>query len=462
MPSVIATIEDFSPLLAYSLDWAQGSSSSDQQVSRYSASSFFATSKTGGTFSFSFTGTGIELFGSKRNNHGGYQVTLDGTSFPSQSGQAADPGTFQTSLFSRNNLNEGIHNITLTNQGTNNQFVDIDFVTFRTSVGRDDEPLIMNTIQDNDPAFVYSPASAWSTTPDNLGTFSGGSGHFASDGTMTFTFEVSSLTDTGISSTDILLQGDAVALYGPVGPSAASYGVQVDGGTTSTFSANKASFVPQVLLYHGSNLGPGKHSLKFVCRPSSGQVCSIDYAEVYTTPSIQGSSGSSAGSVSGGAVAGIVIGVLLFAGLLLFGLFLYLRRRKHQRRKDSQELLVNAAGLDAPASFPDPIPNNYAYTQGTTLAYPAPSQPIPPSTYNSSGQLQYSYSANGSDPSSTITYPASLHRADTADTIARQKSPSVVTTDASAPVIYPYSPSSDLESRSSSSRSVGSSPIFPR
>ena len=76
-------------------------------------------------------------------------------------------------------------------------------------------------------------------------------------------------------------------LYGPVGPNAASYAVQVDQASSSTFSATKVRFVPRVMLYHGSNLGPGKHTLKFVCRPATGQVCSIDYAEVYTTPSIQ-------------------------------------------------------------------------------------------------------------------------------------------------------------------------------
>ncbi|KAJ8076803.1 hypothetical protein PM082_001226 [Marasmius tenuissimus] len=175
MPSVITTIEDYSPLLVYSLDWSQGSSE-DSAASKYSASSFFATKTTGGTVTFAFRGTEIEVAGSKRNNHGNYQVNLDGTSFPPQSGQAPDPGNFQVPLFSRNNLNDASHTITLTNQGTNNQFLDIDFVTFRTNVGRIDEPLVMTTVQDSDPAFAYSPASAWSASPDNLGTFSGGSG----------------------------------------------------------------------------------------------------------------------------------------------------------------------------------------------------------------------------------------------------------------------------------------------
>ncbi|KAF9268650.1 hypothetical protein L218DRAFT_852939 [Marasmius fiardii PR-910] len=275
MPSLVTTIEDFSPLLVYSTDWLQGAGDTDNQISKYSASSFFATSTTGGSVTFSFTGTGIEVFGSKRLNHGNYQVQLDGSSFPTQSGTAADPGTFQTSLFSRTNLNDGPHTIMITNQGTNKQFLDIDFITLRSSVGGIDEHLIMTTVQDDDPAFIYSPISSWSTTPDNLGTFSGGSGHSTPDGSMTFTFDVS---------------GDTVSLYGPVGPSAASYVVQVDGGTATTSSATKARFEPGVLLYHGGNLGPGKHTLTFSCRPATGQSCSVDYAEVYTTESSRSAS----------------------------------------------------------------------------------------------------------------------------------------------------------------------------
>jgi hypothetical protein len=97
-------------------------------VNRYSASSFFATKVTGGTASLTFNGTGIEIFGSKRNNHGGYVVQVDGTTSPVLSGQANDPGQFKVSLFSQTNLEDKEHRVVITNQGTNSQFLDIDFV----------------------------------------------------------------------------------------------------------------------------------------------------------------------------------------------------------------------------------------------------------------------------------------------------------------------------------------------
>jgi hypothetical protein len=54
----------------------------------------------------------------------------------------------------------------------NNQHVQ---VSWQTSVGNDDETLIVNTYQDSHPAFSYSPASSWGT-PDFVSSFSGSTG----------------------------------------------------------------------------------------------------------------------------------------------------------------------------------------------------------------------------------------------------------------------------------------------
>jgi len=82
-----------------------------------------------------------------------------------------------------------------------------------------------------------------------------------------------------------------VGLYGPVGVNgAAAFSVQVDGGTPMNSSTNKQFYRPQQLLYYGSNLGSGVHTLKIQFGSSSGsnQALAIDYAEVYTTPSLGG------------------------------------------------------------------------------------------------------------------------------------------------------------------------------
>lgn len=93
---------------------------------RYSQSSFTLTSKNNANASFWFYGTGVQVFGAKRNNHGPYQVTIDSTTYAQVSGQAVDPGSFQTSLFSTVALTNGFHKVTIVNIGST--FLDIDFV----------------------------------------------------------------------------------------------------------------------------------------------------------------------------------------------------------------------------------------------------------------------------------------------------------------------------------------------
>lgn len=65
------------------------------------------------------------------------------------------------------------------------------------------------------------------------------------------------------------------------------FSVSVDGGSSSKYSANKQFYTPQVLLYHVDNLGAGTHNIKVAYNPiTSGEALAIDYANVFTTPSI--------------------------------------------------------------------------------------------------------------------------------------------------------------------------------
>ncbi|KAJ7188301.1 hypothetical protein C8R46DRAFT_1242606, partial [Mycena filopes] len=249
-----------------SADWKAGAST-DPLSDLYSDSSFQLTQTDGGTATFIFNGTSFTIFGSKRGNHGFYQVTVDGDAFAPDSGAAPDPGDFQVALFSSPPLIQGLHTVTLTNQG--NSFVDVDFITWESSIGTEAEQLVVNTVQDTDPAFTYTPANSWGTNPPSIGTYSGSSGHgTATPGAfMTYTFEV----------------GDGVSLYGPVGPAGSPFSVSVDGGNPTGYTANKQFFHPQVLLYAATNLGAGQHTVKVAYEPKQpGQIFAIDYAEVYT------------------------------------------------------------------------------------------------------------------------------------------------------------------------------------
>jgi hypothetical protein len=75
-----------------------------------------------------------------------------------------------------------------------------------------------------------------------------------------------------------------VELYGVVGPSAGLYAVQLDNGLSRTFNSSRERFSPQVVLYQESGLSPGKHTMKIMNTPFSGQTLSIDYAVVRGPP----------------------------------------------------------------------------------------------------------------------------------------------------------------------------------
>ncbi|KAJ2935072.1 hypothetical protein H1R20_g2076, partial [Candolleomyces eurysporus] len=169
MPSYLATYEDTSPFFAYDWGWGPNNSTDDNSTYLYSESTYTVTETQGASFSFKFYGTEVSIFGAKRGNHGLYQATLDGMTSPEAT---------------------GMHTVTITNK--QDAHLDIDFVSWKASVGRDDEPLIVNTWQDNHPAFVYAPANAWKTDHPTVGRFMGGTGHASSipEASVQLTFQV--------------------------------------------------------------------------------------------------------------------------------------------------------------------------------------------------------------------------------------------------------------------------------
>ena len=76
--------------------------------------------------SFSFYGTGVQIYGAKREQHGQFQITIDELVYTPQDGASVTP-VFQTALFSTVALNEGYHTVTMTNLGAG---LDIDFVCY--------------------------------------------------------------------------------------------------------------------------------------------------------------------------------------------------------------------------------------------------------------------------------------------------------------------------------------------
>ncbi|KAJ2922501.1 hypothetical protein H1R20_g14610, partial [Candolleomyces eurysporus] len=327
MPNVTFSMEDTSPLLVYSDAWTAGTFQSDNLTERYSQSSYMYTNVIDASVYFLFNGKKVNFYGGKRARTGFYQIIVDSNAYAPVDGKTVNPELFQTPLSSIPWLSEGQHTVTLKNLNAGS-VVDLDYVTWMTTIGKDNEQLITNIIEDNDPSFTYEPADAWTTNLNNLGTFSGGSGHASSKpgSTMKFSFE-----------------GDAVSLYGPVGANGTRYDVSVDVGTglPNNYTTRKTLSRSNQMLYHVSKLGPGRHTVTLTVLSEDGasgeSTVAIDYAQVYTTPSLSGQGlnvGNSPQALSTGAVVGItlgtVVGFIALVGIVIWGVLCYIKQR-HNR-----------------------------------------------------------------------------------------------------------------------------------
>lgn len=311
MPTLITTIEDSSPVIFYSgsggSDWTAGTSSNDSLIDKYSDSSYTVTQVANASVSFTFTGIGVQVFAAERADHGSYQVTIDSHVYPPASGHVnGTEEVFQTQIFQSIALENELHTLTMVNLGTTK--LDVDFITWETTIGHDQEPLLSFIIQDSDSSFEYTPASAWTTSPPNIGMFNGGSGH---------------VTSTPGAFVEYTFTGAAVAIFGPVGPQGAPYSVQLDNGPPTNYSSSKQFYHPQTMLFQAGNISSGTHTVRLTSEAwnNSALTLAIDYAEVFSAPSLQPRA-----SLAAGTIVAIIFGTLL-ACILAAGCLFYRHRR---------------------------------------------------------------------------------------------------------------------------------------
>jgi len=204
------------------------------------------------------------------------------------------------------------------------------------------------------------------------------------------------------------------------------FSVSVDGGSSSKYSAIKQFYTPQVLLYHVDNLEAGSHTVKVAYNPvTPGQALAIDYANVFTTPSIDAASGGSIASVHklpAGAIAGIVL-ALLFLLVLVIGTFLYVRRRNERRNLFPREMeggiqrVTAASAFDARGVLSTPGYSRSSAMYSATspvMSYPetsdAPGQIHLYYAPSASGDSEYSNGSAANNPGSTIASSSILSR----------------------------------------------------
>ena len=60
-------------------------------------------------------------------------------------------------------------------------------------------------------------------------------------------------------------------VYGPVGPSAGPYMVDVDGRAVGSYNDSRGRFSPRTALYHETGLSPGEHKMQIANLPYSRQ-----------------------------------------------------------------------------------------------------------------------------------------------------------------------------------------------
>ncbi|KAI6033400.1 hypothetical protein EDC04DRAFT_2868874 [Pisolithus marmoratus] len=315
MPLVTNLIDDKSPLILYDLTWLPGNSWDDAYADQYYLGTFTTNNVTNGAVSFSFNGTGVWIYGAKRGNHGAYTVELDGATYGSYTGYYPTQEFLQV-LFNQTGLSQGMHNLTLTNTGTNGQYVDIDLIVWQSGVGSDNQTLVTETVQDTDPRFQYQ-SSVWASPPD-ANFYSNGTGH----------------------ATVVHVLGEMVTLFGATSTSTGPYTVQLDGGNISTY--NGTAFLPfyGVPLFHGDNLGPGQHNLTLTNVPAAAQqqLC-IDYALVSTLSK----------QLSSGAIAGIVVASAAAAVGFALAFFFY---RKWKASEAAQNQLYSIHTTQRPPETP--------------------------------------------------------------------------------------------------------------
>ncbi|KAF5370628.1 hypothetical protein D9758_001876 [Tetrapyrgos nigripes] len=281
MASLNYTVEDGSPLIDYipGNAWIDANGNDDALTTSYSGASYHFTTTKDAAASFTFTGTGVWVFGGKRPNYGDYSISVDGVNVTTANAGSSQDSVKQVLGFI-SNMDLGTHTVVLSSSGSSR--IDIDYIEVETRLPGDQ--ITTTTIEDSDPAISYAPApSDW--TVNNKDVYTGSSLHFS---------------QTRGASATVSFSGDAVGVYGTTSPDHADVQIVVDEQTMATLpggSGGRTSGLhSQVLLYFKDNLGPGTHSLSIISDQQSDTApfIDLDAVLVYSATNTSDSQGSSA------------------------------------------------------------------------------------------------------------------------------------------------------------------------
>lgn len=319
MPEYNVTVKDVSPLISYSDGWNDGSGP-DPLAQNYTGGRFHDTSVQGATATLSFYGTACYFFGAERGNHGRYTVQVDDNQPQTFSGLQPDPGLFQQSLFSQEDLPLGNHTLLITNADAN-KFVDIDFLVFTTGDGKTDRGTNF-TFDDTDTRITYSGNNDWSPQSSSISADLYHNGTFHE-------------TTKNQAQATISFEGNAAYIFGGTSKDNGAYSVVVDDGTAVKLNGTSNSQTNfQVLLYYTGTLSSGKHTV-VLTNLQDGLALDLDFVTTVTfadsPPAPAGSPPSQVKSktpIIAGVVSGVCIALLWIAALTWF----YIHRKRRRSR----------------------------------------------------------------------------------------------------------------------------------
>ncbi|KAG8908419.1 hypothetical protein FRB99_006624 [Tulasnella sp. 403] len=351
------TIEDASPVIIYSPAGAWGEGT--QNLDKYSGNSVRVTNVYNATASFQFNGTGVWVYGARRNSHGAYLASIDGKTTLSNAFINSTTPDLSIPLFGAPNLQPGIHTVSLKNVFTDpsEQWLNIDNIVVEMQLP--DQSL--TSVDDAESSILYTPKKEWARNQCAE--------------IQDYSLSTCRITSSTLGTIQFAFQGDTIVVIGGVGSNHGSYNVLLDGAPQAQYNGKFPNHHSQQVLYITSGLGGGNHTLQIHNNPNSvGNFLDLDSIQVFggnaaALPIPSQAADSGGGTSLAGPIAGAVVGAVALAAIVVAIVF-YRRRRRHSVRP------LDLVEDDSPAvtQMQDVLPHPYVPTSaaggGAHSSYP--------------------------------------------------------------------------------------------
>lgn len=233
VPTGTTTVNDDAPGITYTGTWTRSSGRGAGDL----GDDVRWTAADNASFSYSFTGTGIDVIGPKDGGGGEFTVTIDGEQIGRFSQRFTSGYQAQQVLYSARCLPPGNHTITCTK--VSGSYVQLD--ALRT---------VPNPVTINDDHASITYQGAWTHSTGR------GAGDYGNDVHWTAT--------SGNSAT-VTFTGTGIDVLGPMSPADGLADILLDGVKVGTLNcAYPGAYAAQQFTYQVRGLQPGSHTLKLV------------------------------------------------------------------------------------------------------------------------------------------------------------------------------------------------------